>query len=205
VGVETMGTRDGVSACAIIARVLTSAIQGVKIVPLAMHRDGRGHVTELFAFGWPELAGFAPRQWHALASRAGAMRGMHAHARHDDLKIVLSGEIALALRDLRRGSTTDGVAELLALSGETYVGVVIPAGVAHGILALTEALVLVGVTATYDPSDELECAWDDPELGIEWPEAPTILSERDVRAGSLAELVAALEERRSSFSHSASR
>jgi dTDP-4-dehydrorhamnose 3,5-epimerase len=170
-----------------------SAIEGVKLISLRMHRDDRGHVTELFGADWPELAGFSPAQWHILVSRAGTLRGMHVHVRHDDLKIVAGGEVVLALKDLRRGSPSEGRVQLLTLSGSRYVAVLIPAGVAHGILAQTDSLVVVGVTRLYDGGDELECAWDDSGLGINWPGEPAILSERDSSAQSLAALVGALE------------
>jgi dTDP-4-dehydrorhamnose 3,5-epimerase len=164
-------------------------LAGVAVKPLTMHRDARGHVAELFRVDWEsELDGFAPAQWHVLASAAGTLRGMHAHARHDDLKIVLHGRVALALKDLRGGSPTEDAAELLELSGDDYVGVLIPAGVAHGVLAHSDSLVLVGVTALYDGSDEYECAWNDAELGIDWPFQPMLLSDRDRRAGTLREL-----------------
>jgi dTDP-4-dehydrorhamnose 3,5-epimerase len=176
------------SAETITEAAQAAGIAGVRVIPLRMNRDDRGHVTELFGALWPETAGFAPQQWHMLASRAGTLRGMHLHLRHDDLKIVVEGRVAFGLRDLRRGSPTEGRSRLLALSGDEYAAVLIPAGVAHGILSHTDSLVLVGVTQPYDGTDEFECAWDDPELGIEWPAEPTIISERDRSAGSLAAL-----------------
>ncbi len=169
-----------------------SGIDGVVVLELEMHRDDRGHVTELFGADWPELAGFEPVQWHVLASRTGALRGMHAHARHDDLKVLVDGRVAVGLADLRRDSPSAGRSELLELSDEEYAAVLIPAGVAHGVFSLTGSLVLVGVTRAYDGSDEYECAWNDPGLGIDWPGEAMLLSERDRRAGSLAALRAAL-------------
>jgi dTDP-4-dehydrorhamnose 3,5-epimerase len=169
------------------------AIAGVRVIPLRMHRDARGHVTELFGVDWLETAGFVPAQWHILSSHAGTLRGMHLHARHDDLKVAVAGEITLGLKDLRRGSPSEGGAHILPLSAEQYTAVVIPAGVAHGIHASSDGLVLVGVTEAYDGRDEYQCAWDDPGLGIDWPEQPRLLSERDRSAGSLAALIEAIE------------
>src|SRR5579872_5781223 len=168
-------------------------IDGVSVIELRMHRDTRGHVTELFASGWAETAGFVPAQWHILASRAGTLRGMHLHARHADLKITLEGNLTLGLKDLRRGAPTEGRSQMLSLSAARYTAVVIPAGVAHGILAQSDGLVLVGVTEAYDGTDEYQCAWDDPGLGIDWPDQPRILSERDRSAGSLAALIETIE------------
>lgn len=172
-------------------------IDGVKLRSLEMHRDDRGHLTELFRRDWAgDLDAFTPQQWHILASRAGSLRGMHAHARHDDFKIVIHGEVTLGLKDLRSGSTTEDEAEALELSGQECVGVLIPAGVAHGILSRSDSITLVGVTMLYDPGDDFECDWADADLGIEWPEVPTLLSERDRHAGTLAELRSKLQHAR---------
>ena len=173
-------------------RSTCTSVAGVELVELEMHGDHRGHVTELFCDEWASMAGFVPRQWHMLACLPGALRGMHAHARHDDLKIVTAGSVTLALKDLRQGSPTEGMGDLMRLSEEQYAAVRIPAGVAHGVVADTHALVLVGVTIPYDGTDELQCAWDDPALGIDWPVAPTLVSERDRTAGTVAELLDAL-------------
>jgi dTDP-4-dehydrorhamnose 3,5-epimerase len=172
-------------------------IEGVKLRTLEMHRDDRGHLTELFRRDWSaELDAFTPQQWHILTSRAGSLRGMHAHARHDDFKIVIHGEVTLGLKDLRSGSATEDEADVLELSGQTCVGVLIPAGVAHGILSLSDSITMVGVTMPYDPGDDFECDWADPELGIEWPGVPTLLSERDRHAGTMAELRSRLRHAR---------
>jgi dTDP-4-dehydrorhamnose 3,5-epimerase-like enzyme len=71
--------------------------------------------------------------------------------------------------------------------------VIIPRGVAHGLLAQSRALVLVALTP--EEEDEYGCAWNDPELGIEWPGEPQYLSERDRRAGPLATLAEELAAR----------
>ncbi len=169
-----------------------TAIDGVSVLPLEMRRDERGHLTELFRAG--DVAGFEPEQWHLLATRAGGLRGMHVHARHDDYKVVLQGRVALALKDLRRDSPSERAAELHELSGDELRAVFIPVGVAHGILAHDWSLVAVGVTHVYDPADDFEFRWDDLELGVDWPSEPALLSERDRNAQSLRELLAELEQ-----------
>ena len=145
-----------------------------------MERDAGGHMTELL-----ETSG-SPAAWRAVSCRAGTLRGMHAHVRADDLRIVVEGKVALGLKDLRPGSPSAGRSELLELSADEYTAVVIPPGVAHGLFARSDALVLVALTAAEE--DEYGCAWNDPGLGIEWPGEPQFLSERDRRAGSLGTL-----------------
>ena len=78
--------------------------------------------------------------------------------------------------------------------------VVIPAGVAHGFLALEALAMLYLVTNEFDGSDELGFAWDDPAVGVPWPspsELPTpdgrpILSQRDLSNPALVDLVRSL-------------
>jgi dTDP-4-dehydrorhamnose 3,5-epimerase len=163
-------------------------IAGLQVIPLQMEREVGGHVTELLKTNG------SPASWRVVSCRAGTLRGMHAHVRGDGCRIVLEGRVALGLKDLRPGSASEGHAELLELSADEYSRVVIPAGVAHGLYAHTDALVLVALTAADE--EEYRCAWSDPELGIEWPGVPLYLSENDRRAGSLdvlrAELAALL-------------
>jgi dTDP-4-dehydrorhamnose 3,5-epimerase len=156
-------------------------------MPLPMERDAVGHVTELL------MTAGMPAAWRAVSCRAGTLRGMHAHVGSDDVRIVVEGRVVLGLKDLRPGSPTHGNAALLELSADEYTAVTIPAGVAHGLFAQSNALVLVALTA--EEEDEYGCAWNDPGLGIEWPEEPQYLSERDRRAGSLAALAEELAAR----------
>jgi dTDP-4-dehydrorhamnose 3,5-epimerase len=100
------------------------------------------------------------------------------------------------VRPLLDGSASRPTVETRVLAADDTV--TIPAGVAHGFLAL-EALELVYfVTNEYDGSDELGFAWDDPAVGIAWPSVDgtaggrPITSERDATNPSLADLVARL-------------
>jgi dTDP-4-dehydrorhamnose 3,5-epimerase len=78
--------------------------------------------------------------------------------------------------------------------------VVIPAGVAHGFLALEPLELYYLVTNEFDGSDELGFAWDDPAVGVPWPQVPgtpagrPILSDRDQTNPALAELVVRLRQ-----------
>jgi dTDP-4-dehydrorhamnose 3,5-epimerase len=169
----------------------TVGIAGVVVRPLLMHRDERGSVCELFRVDWEP--GFAAMQWHALTSRAGTIRGMHLHVRHTDYKIVIAGHETLVLKDLRHGSPTEGDAARLELSAGELTALIVPPGVAHGIYSHEDSVTLVGSTALYDPADEFEFSWCDPELGVEWPAVPEIVSPRDRSAQSLRSLVDQLE------------
>jgi dTDP-4-dehydrorhamnose 3,5-epimerase len=166
---------------------VVTGISGVAVSELVMHTDERGSVCEIFSAA--RNADFAAMQWHVLSSRAGALRGMHLHARHWDFKVLVSGRETLMLKDLRQGSESEGLAVRLDLSADRMTTVVVPPGIAHGIYSWTGSTTLVGSTSLYDPTDEFEFSWNDPGLGAEWPAEPRLLSERDRNARSLEALL----------------
>lgn len=132
-------------------------------------------------------------------SGTGVLRGLHLHRRQLDYWVVLEGRAFMAIVDVRpllAGSAAAPKVETRQLAPDDWV--VIPAGVAHGFLALEPLELLYLVTALHDGSDELGFAWDDPAVGVPWPVPPgtsdgrPILSARDMSNPSLAELVATL-------------
>jgi dTDP-4-dehydrorhamnose 3,5-epimerase len=118
---------------------------------------------------------------------------MHLHLRHWDHKIVVAGREALVLRDLRRGSQSEGRSARVELTAAELTSVTIPPGVAHGLYSYTDSVTLVGSSALYDPGDEFQFRWDDAELGVPWPAAPTHLSQRDREAQPLSSLIRQIE------------
>jgi dTDP-4-dehydrorhamnose 3,5-epimerase len=164
---------------------------GVVVHALASHRDLRGSFTEVFRHEWD--VGVAPVQWNACTSETGSLRGVHVHPRHDDYFILVKGRMTLALRDLRRGSSTEGLAALVEMNEDPITAIVIPHGVAHGFYYHEPSLHLYAVSEYWDVEDELGCHWADPELGIAWPAEPTLISERDATAPPLARLLEQLE------------
>ena len=112
---------------------------------------------------------------------------------------MTAGRALVALVDVRPlvdGGGRRAIVETRELATDDWV--VIPAGVAHGFLALEPLELLYLVTNEYDGSDELGFAWDDPAVGVPWPTVPgtpdgrPILSDRDRSNPSLADLVASL-------------
>jgi dTDP-4-dehydrorhamnose 3,5-epimerase len=167
------------------------AVAGIRKWPLEMHVDGRGFLTELFRYEWETRV--QPVQWLVLRSVAGTLRAMDLHVVHDEFFVLVSGRATVGVKDLRRGSPTEGEADTIELDAGELSGLIMPRGVAHGLFFHEESYALVGATAYYHPDDHLPCAWDDPELGIEWPAVPTFLSELDRNAPSLKELIARIE------------
>jgi dTDP-4-dehydrorhamnose 3,5-epimerase len=184
-----------------------SALPGVRYGAIARHADGRGAFRELWrASAFPTLTppetgapvGSEPRfvQANVSTSAAGVLRGLHYHRRQLDYWVVGTGRAFVALVDVRpvmagRGAAVVETRELVA---DEWV--VIPAGVAHGFLALEPLDMIYLVTNEFDGSDELGFAWDDPAVGVPWPavnatpDGRPILSDRDRSNPSLAELVA---------------
>ena len=168
-----------------------SVVAGVRPWPLQMHLDRRGFLTEIFRNEWE--TGVQPVQWLVLRSVAGTLRAMDLHVLHDEFFVLLSGRATLGVKDLRRDSPTEGAADTIELDATELSGLIMPRGVAHGVFFHEDSYALVGATAYYHPDDHLPCAWDDPELGIEWPATPTVLSDIDQDAPSLRELIERIE------------
>lgn len=158
--------------------------------------DGRGSFTELWRDGWTREFGVSVRQANLSRSQRGVLRGLHFHERQADLWTFLDGRAYVALVDLRpRLSNPTATATLSEFEMAPGSAVFIPAGVAHGFLALEPAALLYMVTNEYDGSDEHGFAWNDPVAAINWPvEAPT-LSARDSTNPSLDQAIDAMRQR----------
>jgi dTDP-4-dehydrorhamnose 3,5-epimerase len=162
------------------------------------HADSRGSFRELWrasTFSAGEEPSFV--QANLSSSAAGVLRGLHYHERQLDYWVVAAGRALVALVDVRPVIERRGppAVETRELAADDWV--VIPAGVAHGFLALEALDLLYLVTNEFDGTDELGFAWDDPAVAVPWPTVPTpdgrpILSERDQSNPTLAELVARL-------------
>jgi len=114
-------------------------------------------------------------------SRRNVLRGLHGDTRLAKLVTVVRGSAYDVIVDARAGSPTRGRWYALTLSAANGKQVYVPPGFLHGFLALEdETLFAYKQTAQYDPGLEFSVAWDDPEVGIEWPlEGRPILSPRD--------------------------
>lgn len=172
-----------------------SGLPGVSYGAVARHADDRGVFREL----WRASHGASFVQANLSSSTAGVVRGLHLHRRQLDYWVVASGRVFLALVDVRPlldGSASVPTVETRELNADDWV--VIPEGVAHGFMALEPLELLYLVTNLYDGSDELGFAWDDPSVGVPWPDAPgsptgrPTVSERDATNPTLADLVARL-------------
>jgi dTDP-4-dehydrorhamnose 3,5-epimerase len=93
---------------------------------------------------------------------------------------AVTGEVFDVAVDIRKGSPRFGHWVGQVLSGENRHQLYIPPGFAHGFCVLSEqADVLYKCTDFYRPGDEFGIAWDDPDIGIRWPERDCLLSDKD--------------------------
>lgn len=162
--------------------------EGVVVLDLDEHADVRGSFTEVFRPDWLP-AGFQVAQANLSRSRAGVVRGMHYHRRQADLWCFVAGRAYVVLADLRRvpeGSGAVVTATVEIDAAERLRAILIPPGVAHGFAALTDASLLYLVDRAFDGADEFGFSWQDPALGIRWPVADPVVSERDAEAPPLA-------------------
>ncbi|MEM8694942.1 MAG: dTDP-4-dehydrorhamnose 3,5-epimerase family protein [Pseudomonadota bacterium] len=163
-------------------------IDGLKCRALTRHEDSRGDLMEVYRNEW-ELDDTHPVQWNVVHSRPNVLRGVHLHRRHKDSLTVLAGELLLGLQDLRPDSSTGGTAILIAIEAAEPAIVHIPIGVAHGFYFRQPTIHLYGVDVGFDGSDEFGCQWNDDAIMIPWPCADPILSDRDIAAGTYAEMI----------------
>jgi dTDP-4-dehydrorhamnose 3,5-epimerase len=176
-----------------------SVLPDVHYGHLVGHGDIRGSFTELWRASNPAGGSDPFVQANLSTSSAGVLRGLHLHQRQLDYWVVVEGRAFVALVDARgpvSRATTAAAVETRVLTPNDWV--VIPAGVAHGFLALEPTRLLYLVTNEYDGTDELGFAWDDPAVAVPWPDVSAtsdgrpIVSERDAANPTLAELVARL-------------
>lgn len=168
-------------------RVEAGAMAGVQVVELKLFPDSRGDFRETYRESW--FPGRRPMvQGNGSRSQAGVLRGLHFHRKQADYWYVPFGRVLAALADLRVGSATQGKVALLEMGEGQERGLYIPPGVAHGYYALSDSMMTYLVDEYYDNSDEFGVAWDDPDLAIDWPGEPPILSERDQTNPRVADL-----------------
>ncbi len=172
-------------------KVQPTEFQGLFVIEPAVLRDARGHFMETWRNSRYSAAGkFKPfLQDNVSWSRRGVLRGMHFQNPdpQDKLIYVLQGEIFDAVVDIRRGSATFGKWFGCTLSDTNARQLYVPGGFAHGFCVLSDsALVSYKCSAEYRPEAEMSLAWNDPQVGIDWPVTDPFLSAKDQQAPQLA-------------------
>ena len=177
-------------------------ISGLYLIEPAVHGDSRGYFMETYSQRDMEEAGIdiVFVQDNQSMSTKGVLRGLHFQKQYPQTKLVrvIRGEVYDVAVDLRADSPTYGKYHGEILTADNKKQFLIPRGFAHGFLVLSdEAEFCYKCDDFYHPNDEGGMAWNDPEIGIEWPKltgsypgsasgegyfvdgAPLLLSEKD--------------------------
>ena len=177
-----------------MAERIETAIDGLVAIEPQVFGDERGFLIESFSRdAWRELGveGEFVQENHSRSTQRGTLRGIHFQTSPGQGKLVrcVRGAIFDVAVDLRRGSPTYGRWEGHVLDDVTHRQLWVTVGFGHGFQVLSEvADVAYKLTSLYDPATESDIAWDDPDVGIEWPLADPLLSERDKAAPRLADV-----------------
>ena len=175
-------------------------IAGLHIITSKVHEDERGYFMETYHEAEMKEAGIDVRfvQDNQSMSVKGVLRGMHYQINYPQAKLVrvISGRMFDAVIDLRKNSDTYGRWYGVVLSEENHRQIFVPEGFAHGFMVLSDrAEVFYKCSDFYHPNDEGGIAWNDPDVGIEWPEIESaeglIISEKDQKWKSFKETLGA--------------
>lgn len=177
--------------------VVDTPLPGVKVIRPVVHRDPRGFFLETYHLDRYAAAGIGDVFVQDNHSRSvfGTVRGLHLQRTKLQAKLVrvIAGEVFDVAVDVRVGSPRFGQWTGVRLSSENAWQMYVPAGFAHGFAVLSEvAEVEYKCSACYDAADEIAVKFDDPAIGVEWPVAQPILSNRDRQARPLAEITGLL-------------
>ena len=173
-------------------KVSPTALPGVLLVEPRVFGDDRGFFFESYnarAFAAAGIDATFVQDNHSR-SRRNVLRGLHYQIEHAQGKLlrVASGEVFDVVIDVRRSSPTFGRALGVTLSSENRRMLWVPAGFAHGFLAVSESVDFLYKTTDYwYPEHERTLLWNDPALAIEWPLTGTpIVNAKDAAGVPLA-------------------
>ena len=171
-------------------------IAGVKILTPKIFRDARGYFTETYNAVRYRAAGIANVfvQDNESQSQKGVLRGLHWQAgpyAQAKLVRVIRGAVWDVAVDIRAGSPTFGKFAATLLSADNGKQFYVPRGFAHGFLVMEDdTLFSYKCDNVYEPSAERGMRYDDPAIGIPWPDlgVKPLLSEKDTRHPGLADI-----------------
>jgi len=172
--------------------VETCDIEGLKVITPVVYGDDRGYFMETYNYNDYKDVGIDLDfvQDNQSSSKKGVLRGLHFQINYpqDKLVRVVSGEVFDVAVDLRKDSKTFGQWFGVVLSAENKKQFFIPKNFAHGFIVLSDcAEFAYKCTDFYHPNDEGGLAWDDPQIGVEWPmpdemtKADLIISDKDLK------------------------
>jgi dTDP-4-dehydrorhamnose 3,5-epimerase len=170
-----------------------TSLPGVWEIRPTVHRDVRGFFLEAYhreKFAAHGISDVFVQDNHSSSVKK-TLRGLHYQLRHPQAKLcrVVTGEALDVAVDIRWGSPNFRKSTTVRLSADDQNQIYIPAGFAHGFLALTETVqFLYKCSDFYAPEDEYGIAWHDPDLNLPWGIDDPLISEKDSRYPKLAEI-----------------
>jgi len=178
--------------------VVSLEIPEVKLIKPRVFPDDRGFFLQTYHEKQYREAGIDVRfvQDNWSRSTKGVLRGLHYQLKNaqDKLVSVVRGEVFDVAVDIRQGSPTFGKWVGQILSDVNRYQMFVPKGFAHGFCVLSnEVDFLYKCSDFYTPGDEYGVRWNDPDIGIKWPDGEFVVSEKDrlsaglknVRAGDI--------------------
>jgi dTDP-4-dehydrorhamnose 3,5-epimerase len=175
-------------------KVIDTKIPDVKIIEPTVFGDERGFFMETWnQQKFEELVTGKPTSFvqdNHSKSKQGILRGLHYQSVNTQGKLVrvVSGEVFDVAVDIRKDSPTFGQWVGVYLSAENKRQLWVPEGFAHGFYVTSEEAEFVyKCTNYYHPQSEISIAWNDIDIGIDWPlKTEPMLSEKDKNAMSLS-------------------
>jgi dTDP-4-dehydrorhamnose 3,5-epimerase len=174
-------------------KVIETGIPDLLVVEPVVHGDSRGFFMESWHAGRYQAHGLPDSfvQFNVSRSEAGVIRGLHFQHPQAQGKLVsvLQGRVFDVAVDIRSDSPTFRQWAGVELSAENHRQMYLPEGFAHGFCVLGDSAVLAYLcTAQYHAESDAAVAWNDPDIGIEWPLEPVSLSGKDRIAPRLKDL-----------------
>jgi dTDP-4-dehydrorhamnose 3,5-epimerase len=174
-------------------KVIETELPGVLVIEPKVFEDERGFFFESYHAKRYQEAGVHAQFVQSNYSRSvrGVLRGMHYQLAKPQAKLVQvsSGTVLDIAVDIRRGSPSFGRWVAWELSAENKRQIYIPEGFAHGFYVLSDTADLIYLCSDYyAPAEERGVRWDDPDIGIRWPEGKRIVAAKDQKWPRLKDL-----------------
>ena len=172
---------------------IETSLPGVLEIRPRVFRDKRGFFLETYNHARFVDLGIVERfvQDNHSCSSQGTLRGLHYQLHRPQAKLcrVVEGEALDVAVDIRRGSPQFGKWTSVRLSAKEQNQIYVPAGFAHGFLALTDTVqFLYKCSDFYDSRDEHGILWNDPDLNILWGITDPIISDKDANSPRLSQI-----------------
>ena len=175
-------------------QVTKTKLEGVLILEPKVFGDARGWFMETWSARKFEAAGLNfnfVQDNQSYSAQRGTLRGLHYQtAPFAQAKLVrcTRGKLLDVAVDIREGSETFAQWVAVELTADNKKQLMIPRGFAHGFITLTDDVeIQYKADAFYAPNCDGNIRWNDAEINIDWPFAPTILADKDAKAPTLRE------------------